>query len=101
MATKKKNNKVGMDGNKAYHKLANQSAKEGNERIKKLGKILHAKSTSLADAKKLVKGVEKFLVNEYRNEDRNLEKTSDRLHKVREAGRKTSAKTSWRRSKRK
>jgi hypothetical protein len=85
MATKKKNNKVGMDGYKAYDKLANQSAKEGNERIKKLGKMLHAKSTSLADAKKLVKGVERFLVNEYRNEDRNIEKTADRLHKVKKA----------------
>ena len=88
MATKKKNTKVGMKFNKAYDKLSDQSAKEGNERIKKLGKVLHAKSTSLADAKKLVKGVERFLVNEYRNEERNLEKTSDRLGKVQRAGKK-------------
>lgn len=101
MATKKKNTKVGMKGNKAYDKLSDQAAKEGNARIEKLGKVLHAKSTSLADAKKLVKGVERFLVNEYRNEERNLEKTSDRLDKVQRAGKKSSAKTAWRRSKRK
>jgi hypothetical protein len=85
MATKKKNTKAGMKWGKAVKKLSAQQDKEEANRVQKLGKMLHAKSTSLADAKKLVKGVEKFVDAEYRSKQSNVVKTADRLSAVKRA----------------